>query len=113
MIESLVISLILTLIIELGVVIVLGIRNKKDLLLVILVNTLTNPIVVYFTNISLILNSQLILIAVIAILEISAFLVEGFLLKKYLNNKKIQPYLLSFLMNLISFSGGIIINLRW
>ncbi|MCL2157273.1 MAG: hypothetical protein FWH54_04540 [Methanobrevibacter sp.] len=111
MIRSLVISLILTIIIELGVAIALGIRNKNDLLLVILVNTLTNPIVVYLANISMGFSPQFFHILVIAILEISAFLVEGFLLKKYLNTITVGPYQLSFLMNSVSFICGIIISM--
>ena len=113
MIESLLISLILTLVIELGVAICLGVRGKNDLLLVVLVNTLTNPVVVFLANLSFLLGASWIAVrvAIIIVLEILAFLVEGFLLKKFLQNKKIQPYLLALLMNLISFGSGIVINI--
>ena len=52
MIESLAISLILTLIIELTISYIIGIRKKNDIEIIVLVNILTNPIVVFISNIS-------------------------------------------------------------
>ena len=46
MIKSLILSLILTIILELLISYMLGIRNKKDFKVVILVNIYTNPFVV-------------------------------------------------------------------
>ena len=50
MIRSLIVSLALTLIIELTVSIIFGIRKKDDIKVVILANVFTNPIVVYISN---------------------------------------------------------------
>ena len=101
--------LLLTILIEVLVAFILGYR-KKDLLNVILVNIITNPIVVtipvYFNvkyglferNVSL------------AILEVTTLFTEGFIYKKSLNNKKINPFVLSLLLNLASYFLGVIIN---
>ena len=106
--------LLLTIIIEVLFFLLLKGRNKKDIINVILVNIITNPIVVIipiylnlrygiiYRNISLI------------ILEISIVLIEGFCYKKSLKYNKINPYLLALILNILSYSIGEIINyLRW
>ena len=50
MLESLIISLFLTIVIELSISLILGIRKKEDIYIVILVNICTNPIVVTIAN---------------------------------------------------------------
>ena len=102
--------LILTIILEIILSIVLGLK-KKDLIYVVLVNILTNPLLnalnTYFTitykNIGYILS--------LIILEILAFFIEGLIYKKVLSYKKIKPLILSFILNLFSFSIGYIINI--
>jgi len=81
--------------------------NKKDVLLVILVNTLTNPIVVltywilyYNTN----WNTALIIIS----LEIFAILTEGFIYKRNSSCIK-RPFLFSLLINAFSYLTGLAI----
>ena len=102
--------LILTVIIELLVGIILKIKDKKDILNIILVNIMTNPLVtsiptliymkigVFGRNVSLIL------------LEIFAVISEGFVYKKFLNFKKINPFIFSIILNGSSFLIGEIIN---
>jgi len=82
--------------------------NRKDLLLVILVNTLTNPVVVllywiafYNTN----WNTVLIKIP----LEIFAVLTEGFIYKKKAENIK-HPFIFSLAANAVSFTLGIVVS---
>ena len=101
-------SLGLTLAIELAVAFFFGIRDRKDILLVVLVNVLTNPVVVlcywmadYYTVLPLLL--------VKAGLEIGAFLTE-FLCYKQLGKNISHPLLLSLIANVVSFSIGEIIN---
>ena len=101
--------LILTILIETLVAFILGYR-KKDLLNIILVNIITNPIVVtipvYF-NIKYGINERNISLI---ILEIITLFTEGFIYKKYLNNKRINPFILSLLLNLASYCLGLFIN---
>ncbi len=111
MLESLVVSLILTIIIEVPIAILLGIRGKNDILIAIMVNVLTNPVVVFTANCILMLNNVFIYNVVVAILEISAVVVEFLLYKKYLRRYKKSPFLLSLICNSISFGTGLLINL--
>ena len=101
-------SLALTIAIESGFSVLIGIRNKKDLLLVIMVNVLTNPIVVllywiavYYTN----WNTVLVIIP----LELFAVLTEGFYYKKYAQKIK-RPFIFSIAANAVSYSIGFIIQ---
>lgn len=102
--------LICTIIIELVIVLVIGIRNKFNIINVILVNILTNPLVVsipvYF-NIKYGLFTRNV---VLIILEILIFVIEALIYKKYLKYKKINPYLISLILNLGSYLFGLIIN---
>ena len=110
MIKSLIVSPILTVIIELTVAVLFNIRSKRDIILIILINICTNPAVVYLSNILLLLNNKTIHTAAVMLLEILAFSTEGAMLKNHLENKSIAPYRLSLCMNLISFGTGIILN---
>ena len=51
MIKSLIISLILTIFIELLISILIGIRKRNDIISIIVVNVLTNPIVVFISSV--------------------------------------------------------------
>lgn len=103
-------SLICTIIIEILVAIILGIKNKKDILNIILVNIITNPLVtaipVYFNLFYSLRLRNIVLI----ILEILTLLFEGFVYKKYINLKKINPFILSLILNSSSYFIGEIIN---
>lgn len=102
--------LILTILIEIIVGIILKIRDKRDLLNILFVNLITNPIVstfpVYFNVKYGILERNIVLF----ILEVLAVLVEGKIYKKYLIYKKINSYILSIILNAASYFLGIIIN---
>lgn len=102
--------LVLTVIIELLLALILGVRNKKDIINVILVNVITNPIVV-MTPIILYLNfGSLISKISLLILEVLTVLVEGLIYKKVLEYKKINWFLLSLILNVTSFIIGEVIN---
>lgn len=104
-----VICLLCTIVIECGIALILGYR-KKDLLNVLLVNLLTNPVVssvpVYF-NYHYGLRSRNI---VLLILEIITLIVEGFIYVKVLKRRKINGFLLSFILNLSSYLIGLLIS---
>ena len=59
MITSLVVSLVLTLIIELSVSLIVGVRKRNDIITIIAVNFLTNPLVVLLASITKIYGSDL------------------------------------------------------
>ena len=87
----------------------LGYR-KKDLLNVLLVNVLTNPIVssvpVYFNYYYGLRSRNIILL----ILEILTFIVEGFIYVKVLQRRKINGFILSLILNLSSYLIGLLIS---
>ncbi len=98
-----------TVIIECGVALILGYR-KKDLLNVLLVNFLTNPIV---SSVPVFFNYHYGLKArniVLLILEILTLFVEGFIYVKVLKRRKINGFILSLILNLSSYLLGLVIN---
>ena len=108
LIRSLLISLALTLVIELGAAFLLGVRDKRDYLLLFLVNVVTNP--------PLVLALDLWLFSrgtppwyLIGALEAGAVFVEWLLLHRRLAYQRIPPLLLIFLLNIISFLGGLLL----
>ena len=103
--------LLLTIIIELIVALILGVRDKKDILNVILVNIITNPVVVVSQTILYIKFGYNVEMIGIAILEVLVIIVEGLIYKKVLDYKKINPFLLSLLLNAASFFIGELINM--
>lgn len=103
--------LLLTIIIELIIALILGVRNKKDIINIILVNVITNPIVVMSQTLLYIKFGYNIEMIGIAILEVLVVLAEGLIYKKVLNYKKINPILLSLILNALSFLIGELINL--
>ena len=112
MIESLIISVVLTVAIEVTLSLFLGLRGEKNIETVIRINCITNPVVVGITNLIYMLSQNLIARnIVLAILEIVVILIEGFLFKKNLNDLKINPYIYSIYLNGLSFSIGLIISL--
>lgn len=110
MIGSLCISLLLTIIIELLLAVLIKIRDKESLSTIIWVNCLTNPIVVYLTNISQLINNDFITILILILIEIIVVFVEGYLFKKHLKGLKINSYVFSLYLNGLSFSFGIILS---
>ena len=69
---------------------------------IVLVNVLTNPLVV---SLSVYMNLRYGLMGrrvSLVFLEIWAFYTEGFLYRRYLKYKNINPYLLSIVLNLSS-----------
>lgn len=100
-----------TIVIELIMSLLLGIRSKKDILNVILVNIMTNPLVVsilMYITYNRLFNTTISII----ILEILVILTEGFTYKKVLTFDKINPYVLSLILNISSyFIGGLLNNI--
>lgn len=106
--KSLFISLMMTLALELPFCIAMKVRRKKDLLLAVLVNVLTNPFVVltyhltsFYTNWNRVM--------VVGILEVGAVVVEGVCYQKF-GDKIKHPYALAIGANLFSYFTGLLIN---
>lgn len=103
-------SLIFTVIIEVVVALIIGIRKKKDITNVVLVNLITNPFV---TLIPITLNIYVSLDArniSLIILEIIVLFTEALIYKFVLEYKKLHWFLVSLILNLSSFGIGEIIN---
>lgn len=98
-----------TIVIELIMSLLLGMRNKKDILNVIFVNIMTNPLVVsilMYITYNRLFNTTISII----ILEILVILTEGFTYKKVLTFDKINPYVLSLILNISSYFIGELLN---
>ncbi len=101
--------LVSTIIIELIISLILGVRNKKDIVNIILVNALTNPLVVSITNLANLFIGYNESYIVLYILEVLAIICEGFIYHKYLKFKKINAYVLSIIFNVSSYLIGLLI----
>ena len=98
--------LLITIVTELIFSFIFRVKNLKDYLNILLVNMLTNPIVVI---ISFLVNLQFGIIPrhiVLLILEILTIITEGIIYHKYLKYRKINPFLLSFILNCGSYFMG-------
>ena len=111
MFASLCISLISTLIIETVLAVLAKIRDKESLSAIAWVNCLTNPVVVYLTNIALFYGNETISTVVLLILEVIVVPVEGFPFKRRIKKENLKPYLLSLYLNVSSFLIGVVIGL--
>ena len=109
MLFSLALSLVLTLVFEISFFLLIGKRNKKDLLLAVLANIVTNPAVVlsyWLMALYTDWNHGIIKIP----LEIFAILTEGYYYSKYGRDFK-HPYLFSAAANAFSFGIGLILGI--
>ena len=107
LINYLLLSLVLTIVIEVVCSILIGIRKKKDVLLVVLVNMVTNPAVVftyYFLSLITLWN----LWCIKVVLEILAVVCEALYYKRYGIDMK-HPIGYAILLNGISFGIGCLI----
>lgn len=96
----------LTIVVEVLFAFILKVRDKKDFVNIILANIITNPIVVIIPiYINFKFGSTYYYISLI-ILEIMAVIVEGILYKKFLNYKRINPFVLSIILNILSYVSG-------
>jgi hypothetical protein len=108
LVASLALSLGLTIILEAGFFLIVGKRDKKDLLLLVLVNVITNPVVVLSYSLVILYtnwNTRLLLIG----LESLAVVVEGALYARYGRQFR-RPFLFALAANLFSFGTGVLIQ---
>lgn len=109
MLKILAVSLLLTLIFEEIFAFIWGLRGKRELGLVALVNCLTNPPVVllYYTATGF-WHWNAVLVTII--LETAAILTEWFCYRAFSEQVK-KPLLFALLVNLFSYGIGCVINL--
>ena len=107
MLTKILLSLFLTLLIELTIAIVLGIRNKY-LLRITFINILTNvPLNIIVLLLYSVIDNNIVFFGIVPILELIVFTVEGIYFKR-LNNSIISPYKLSILLNGFSYGYSFI-----
>lgn len=110
MLKTLVISLAVTLVIELFLAFILKVRNRKGLLVVLLVNILTNPLAVLIHELlgmRFFGNTMLLCTAVI---EIAVTASEAMIYMSFSKQEKYgikRPVLLSVVSNTFSFFAGV------
>lgn len=109
MIESLTVSLVFAITIELSISLIVGIRKRNDIMTIIATNTLTNPTFVFILNILKIINMNYFLwIIVFLVMEIIIVFIEGKIYDKILYFNKISGLKLSFINNIASFIIGLL-----
>ncbi|NLK86600.1 MAG: hypothetical protein GX279_03800 [Clostridiaceae bacterium] len=106
---SLGISLGLTLVLELAFALIFRVRQKKELLLVCLVNIITNPAVVFLYYLAA-YAGDIAQTLVLIILEVLAVVVEALFYKTY-GEKIRHPVLLAVGANAFSFFVGKAVNM--
>lgn len=102
--------LILTLLIEGLSALLIGVRNKSDFVNISLVNCMTNPLVVISTYLVGLFIGWNYKFPIEVVEEITVVIVEGALYYKTLNFRKINPFILSSILNAISYASGFVIN---
>lgn len=108
--KIMIICLVCTIIIELSLSLILGVRKKKDIVNIVLVNLLTNPLVVVIPFIVYLKYGLFYRKIILIIFEVFTLISEGYIYKKYLKYKKINCYILSLILNCSSYFIGLIIN---
>lgn len=107
-----IVCLTLTIIIELSLSFILRVKDKKDYLNIILVNMLTNPLLVSISTMIMYKHGLHLRNISVIIMEVMVVLIEGYIYKKYLKYEKINPFLVSLILNSGSyFIGGVINNI--
>lgn len=110
-IRSMLVSLLLTIVLELAFALIWGVRQRRDLIVNVLCNTFTNPVVcsVYYYCYFVLSLSGAGRIIVLILLEISAVLTEWLIYKKTIDIKR--PMLFSLGANGFSYFTGLLISL--
>lgn len=105
--QSLAVSLVLTLIFELGFSLIWGLRSQ-DLQLIVLINLLTNPLAVTLHGL-LCLLWGLPPLVVVPLLEGAVILTEGSFCRTQ-GDQIVHPWRFALLLNLFSYSMGVLLQ---
>ena len=102
---TLIVCLILTLVLEEITALIVGVRKGFDLTVILFSNLLTNPVVV-FSGMLLASFTSIPRPVYIIVLELAAFITEALIYRKLLFTKRPSPFLLSLILNSVSFFAG-------
>lgn len=105
MIKTFIISLAITLVFELTTAFFLHVRDHFDFVFIALANVITNPVVVFIQMLVIFFCPRFLVISA-AVLECSAVLAEWQIFKKVLRYNRISPFVLSLILNGVSFAAG-------
>lgn len=110
-IEAMLISVLLTIDIELIAAAIMGVRKRRTFIITILVNTLTNPFVTcaYYYCAYEIALSGIMLTAIKYALEIGAVCTEWQIYKRTTDVNK--PFMMSLVCNCASYFLGVVFNM--
>ncbi len=99
------ICLLVTLLLEEATALILGVRRKFDLTVIFFTNTLTNPIVV-LGEIVVATYTGIPLPVYIIITELAVWITEGLIYRKLLYFDRFHPFIVSLILNAVSFLVG-------
>ena len=102
---TLIVCLILTLVLEEVTALIVGVRKGFDLTVILFSNLLTNPVVV-FSGMLLASFTEIPRPVYVIVLELAAYITEALIYRKLLFTKKPSPFLLSLILNSVSFFVG-------
>lgn len=103
-------NLVIVIILETFSGIIFGAKNCRKIITIILANVITNPIVV-LCGLSLAIFLPEAETVGMIFLEMGAVATEGYIFHKNSIFENKNPYIISFVLNLLSFTTGEIINL--
>lgn len=101
-------ALILTQTIELPIAYFIGLKKRYELLALFFINCFTNPLINLIADI---FSSKINWTIISIFAELLVFIVESFLLYFILGKSIKKSFFISFVINLTSFSVGVILNL--
>lgn len=102
---TLAVCLLLTLVLEEITALIVGVRKGFDLTVILFSNLLTNPAVVY-AGIAFASFTKVPRPVYVTVLELAAFITEALIYRKLLYTKRPSPFLLSLILNCVSFFIG-------
>ena len=97
-----------TVLIEVLFALLLGVRTTRDIMNIILVNIMTNPFLVIFSFMIKAKYGNHVYYPVLLFMEVLAVLSEGYIYSRYLEYKRIRPYFFSLILNLLSYTVGLL-----
>ena len=107
MLYNIVMSLVFTIFMELTISILCGVNKKMDLVSIIWINIVTNPIT---ELINLLIKDKYFHFFLILLIEILITVIEWILFKKILKSKNINFLHLSIINNICSYTVGLLFN---